>query len=265
MLNEMEKKMHLMIRPGEVGRYCILPGDPGRCEKIAAHLEQVRLVANNREFRTYTGMLCGQAVSVCSTGIGGPSAAIALEELAECGVDTVIRVGTCGGINLKVMGGDAVIASGAVRHEGTSREYIPLEYPAVADIDVICALRQACAERGMRSHIGVVQSKDAFYGQHRPASMPACPELEYKWRAWKQAGVLASEMECAALFVTAAIRGVRAGAVLNVLWNQERAAAGMSNPECFDTEPAIRAAVRAIEILIAQDSQQSAADKQPIA
>ena len=175
---------HLQIRPGDVGRYVILPGDPKRCEKIAKHFEDAKLVADNREFVTYTGYLEGEKVSVTSTGIGGPSASIAMEELVQCGADTFVRVGTCGGIDLDVKGGDIVIATGAVRMEGTSREYAPIEYPAVADLEVANALVAAAKELGFTYHTGVVQCKDAFYGQHEPERMPVSYELLNKWEAW---------------------------------------------------------------------------------
>ena len=166
------RQYHIQVAEGEVGRYVILPGDPKRCEKIAAYFDDPVKIADNREFTTYTGTLDGVKVSVTSTGIGGPSAAIAMEELTRCGADTFIRVGTCGGMQMDVKSGDIVIASGAVRMEGTSREYAPIEYPAVADIDVLDALRAAAKKLGAVSHTGVVQSKDSFYGQHCPEIMP---------------------------------------------------------------------------------------------
>ena len=229
-------------------RYAILPGDPGRVERIAAFLDNPRFVASNREFTSWEGYIKGERVLVMSTGIGGPSAAICLEELVQAGIDTVIRVGTCGGINLDVSGGDLVVASGAVRMEGTSREYMPLEFPAVANFEVLQAL-VAASKKYAKTHVGVVQSKDSFYGQHSPESMPIKNALNDKWYAWKNSGVMASEMECAALFTVAAVRNVRAGAVLMSLWNQERAAAGLPDEHHFDTEDAIRAAVDAIAIL----------------
>ena len=159
---------HINLRPGEVGRYVLLPGDPKRCEKIARHFENSKLVADNREYVTYTGYLDGEMVSVTSTGIGGPSASIAMEELFRCGADTFVRVGTCGGVALEVMGGDVVVATGAVRMEGTSREYAPIEYPAVSDFQVANALVNAARSLNFNCHAGVVQCKDAFYGQHEP-------------------------------------------------------------------------------------------------
>ena len=251
-----ERQYHIACAPGDVGKYVLLPGDPGRSEKIAKHFENPKLVANNREYVTYTGYLNGEKVSVTSTGIGGPSTAIAVEELVAIGADTFIRVGTCGGINLKVIGGDCVVATGAVRFEGTSREYAPIEFPAVADFDVATALMEAASELNLRCHAGVVQCKDSFYGQHSPHRMPVARLLDERWEAWKRLGVLASEMEAAALYTVAAALDVRAGTVLNVIWNQERKAEGLDDPHCHDTERGIRIGVRAIELLIEKDKGQ---------
>ena len=244
---------HLQIRRGDVGRYVILPGDPKRCQKIAEHFDDAKLVADSREFVTYTGYLDGEKVSVTSTGIGGPSASIAMEELVRCGADTFIRVGTCGGIDLDVKGGDIVVATGAVRMEGTSREYAPIEYPAVADLDVVNALAASSRELGYTYHTGVVQCKDAFYGQHEPERMPVSYELMNKWEAWKRMGCKASEMESAALFIVASHLKVRCGSEFLVMGNQERNALGMENPIVHDTEAAIRIAVAALRRLIQED------------
>ena len=252
-MQEMERQFHIRCVPGDVGRYCILPGDPGRCGAIAALLDGAELVARNREFTVYTGALLGEKVSVCSTGIGGPSAAIALEELCEVGADTFVRVGTCGGIELSVRSGDIVVATGAVRQEGTSREYAPIEFPAVADLDVTNALVQAARSLDKTVHAGVVQAKDSFYGQHSPGRMPVAGELQYKWEAWKRLGVKARELESAALFVAAASRGVRCGACFHVIWNQEREAAGLDQDMSEDTSAAVRVGVEAVKLLIRQD------------
>lgn len=241
---------HLQIRPGDVGRYVILPGDPKRCEKIAKHFEDAKLVADNREFVTYTGYLEGEKVSVTSTGIGGPSASIAMEELVQCGADTFVRVGTCGGIDLDVKGGDIVIATGAVRMEGTSREYAPIEFPAVADYHIVQKLEAAAKANGYPCHIGVVQCKDSFYGQHEPEKMPVSYELTQKWEAWKRLGCLASEMESAALFVVASYLHVRIGSVFLVVANQEREKLHLENPVAHDTQAAIKSAVDAIRLMI---------------
>lgn len=247
------RQYHIQVAKGEVGRYAILPGDPKRCVKIAQYLENPVLIADNREFITYTGMLDGVKVSVTSTGIGGPSAAIAMEELARCGVDTFIRIGTCGGIQPEVKSGDIVVATGAVRMEGTSKEYAPIEYPAVADLSVANALMYAAKEKNCEFHTGVVQSKDAFFGQHEPELMPAGYELINKWEAWKKLGCLASEMESAALFIVAAKLHVRAGACFLVMANQEREKLGMENPVVHDTDRAVQVAVGAIRKLIKED------------
>ena len=254
-MNEQERSVqfHIHCKPGEVGGYCILPGDPGRCQNIAQYFDDAVHVQTNREYVTYTGTLLGEKVSVCSTGIGGPSAAIAMEELANLGVHTFIRVGTCGGIDWKVQSDDVVIATGAVRMEGTSREYAPIEWPAVSDFAVTNALVQAAGQLGKSWHAGVVQSKDSFYGQHSPDRMPVSGELQQKWEAWKRLGVLASEMEGAALFTVAATRRVRCGAVFHVIWNQEREAAGLDQKESHDTSAAIEVGVEAIKLLILAD------------
>ena len=178
-----EVQFHIRCKAGDVGRYCILPGDPGRCAAIAARFEKAEQVSQNREFTVYTGVLAGERVSVCSTGIGGPSAAIAMEELIAIGAHTFIRVGTCGGMALPVRAGDVIIATGAIRMEGTSREYAPIEFPAVPDFATTCALVDAARALGKPFHTGVVQCKDSFYGQHAPETMPVEPELLYKWEA----------------------------------------------------------------------------------
>ena len=149
-----------------------------------------------------------------------------------------------------------VVATSAVRQEGTSLHYMPLEFPAVADFDVTDALRQGAASTGASVHTGVVQSKDSFYGQHEPSRMPVAHMLEEKWKAWKQAGVLCSEMESAALFVVSSVLGLRAGALFAVLWNQERKNAGLPDPHCMDTDLAIRAAVEGLRCLIARDARE---------
>ena len=251
-----EKEYHLQITETDVGEYVILTGDPGRCEGIAGLLEDAEKKAANREFITYTGKLCGEKVSVVSTGIGGPSAAIALEELAHCGARIFIRIGTSGGMQAEVLGGDLVIASGAVRMEGTSREYAPIEYPAVADFRVVAALARAAAQMGRRYHVGVVQCKDSFYGQHDPDSMPAADELKRKWKAWIRCGVLASEMESAALFTVGAVRRLQMGTVLLVIGNQTRREMGLEDVQCHDTSRAAEIAIEAIKLLINEEKDQ---------
>lgn len=249
------KQYHTGVGPEDIGKYVILPGDPKRCVKIAAHFENPVLVADSREYTTYTGTLDGVKVSVTSTGIGGPSAAIAIDELSKCGANTFIRIGTCGGMQQEVKSGDVVIANGAVRMEGTSREFAPIEYPAVADIGVTNALINAAKEKHIRYHVGVVQCKDSFFGQHEPKIMPVSYELENKWEAWKRMGCLASEMESAALFIAGSFLRVRVGSCFLVVANQEREKLGLSNPQVHDTEIAIVTAVEAMRSLIREDKE----------
>ena len=244
---------HIKVNEDMIGRYVIMPGDPKRCKAIAAYLEDAELVADSREFVTYTGYLDGEKVSVTSTGIGGPSAAIAMQELVHAGAHTFIRVGTCGGMQTEIVGGDVVIATGAVRMEGTSREYAPIEYPAVADIDVVNALRESAGALGVTAHTGVVQSKDSFYGQHSPGIMPVGYELMNKWEAWKRLGVKASVMDSAALFVVASALRCRCGSCFHTVWNQEREKAGLFQAMQEDTSRAIDVGVEALRILIRQD------------
>ena len=251
-----EKQFHIQCQEGDVGRYVLLPGDPGRCEAIAKHFDNPVHVGMNREYNVWTGTLLGEKVSVCSTGIGGPSASIAMEELVNIGADTFVRVGTCGGIDLDVLPGDVVVATGAIRFEHTSLEYAPIEYPAVSDFDVAIALREAGRELGFRTHTGIVQCKDAFYGQHCPEKSPVYYELLQKWESWKRLGVKASEMESAALFVVADALHVRCGSCFHVVWNQEREKAGMFMPMTEDTSGAIQVGIEAVKKLILQDRAQ---------
>jgi uridine phosphorylase len=251
----MEKLYHIDFDDTHGASYAILPGDPGRVEKIASYLENPRFYHQNREYTTWLGGIGGATVMVMSTGMGGPSTAIAVEELYKTGVKNFIRIGTCGGMALPVTGGDLVIATGAIRMEGTTREYVPIEFPAVANLDITNALVKAAGKLGAQWHAGIVQCKDSFYGQHSPDRMPAGYELKDKWEAWKKAGCLASEMESSTLYIVSQILGARAGCVLNVIWNQERELNGMSNPHCHDTSLAIKTAVEAVRMLIQTNEQ----------
>ena len=254
-MQALEKQYHINCVPGDVGRYCILPGDPGRVPAIAALFDDAKQIAYNREFNVWTGTLLGEKVTACSTGIGGPSASIAMEELHKCGADTFIRTGTCGGIDLNVQSGDVVVATGAIRYEHTSREYAPIEFPAVADFQVTNALVEATKKLGFPLHTGIVQCKDSFYGQHSPEASPVSYELKAKWEAWKRLGVKASEMESAALFVVAAALGCRCGSCFHVVWNQEREAAGLDQKKSEDTSTSVKAAVEALKLLIQEDRE----------
>ncbi|MCL2077816.1 MAG: nucleoside phosphorylase [Oscillospiraceae bacterium] len=251
-------QFHIKTTSENIGKYVILPGDPGRVSLIAEKLENAVQVVQNREYNTYTGFLNGEKVSVCSTGIGGPSAAIAVEELVKCGAHTFIRVGTSGGMDLKVTGGDLVIAQAAIRGDGTSREYLPEDYPAVADFTVTKSLAdqaETLSEEidGKRFHVGVVQSKDSFYGEVEPETMPVSDFLEKRWKSYLKSGCLASEMEASTIFAVAAARKVRAGAVLVALWNVERSKAGLPDMVAESPERAILCAVGAIKRLITAD------------
>ena len=229
------KQYHTGIGPEDIGGYVIMPGDPKRCKKIAEHFENPVLVADNREYTTYTGTIDGVKVSVTSTGIGGPSAAIAIEELSKCGAHTFLRVGTCGGMQEDVLGGDIVVASGAIRMEGTSREYAPIEYPAVPHVDVMNAMIRCQASHPKprlplifklvadRHHLRLMLSKEGILRLYNAR-------------------------------MTAELR-VRVGAYFLVLANQERAKKGLSNEQAHDTEAAIRTAVEAIRILIQEDAK----------
>lgn len=247
------RQYHIQVANGEVGRYVILPGDPKRCAKIAKYFDDPVLIADSREYVTYTGTLDGVKVSVTSTGIGGPSASIAIEELVKCGADTFLRVGTCGGMQLDVMSGDVVIAQGAVRMEGTSKEYAPIEYPAVANYDVLSAMIEGAKHLDAPYHVGVVECKDSFYGQHNPELMPVSYELQNKWEAWLRMGCLASEMESAALFIAGSFLRVRVGSLFLVVANQERDKKGLSNPVVHDMELPIKVVIESIRELIRRD------------
>lgn len=253
------RQYHIGCRTGDVGRYVFLPGDPGRVPIIAAFLDDGRRVAQNREFVTWTGSLDGVPVSVCSTGIGSPSAAIAVEELAAIGADTFIRVGRSGGLQADLPVGSVVIATGAVRDEGTSRAYLPLEFPAVADLRVTNALVDAAAALGLSYRYGIIESKDAFYAEVRPESMPIAEEMVARWRTYRRAGVLCSEMEAAALFTIAAAKLVRAGCVVQVSDNQF--AGHHLGPEPSMDDP-IRIGVDAVRRLIRSDAAGSATHAQ---
>ena len=244
------EQYHTKLKKGDVGEYVIVPGDPKRCEKIAKYFDEAKLIADSREYITYTGKLLGTKVSVCSTGIGGPSAAIAMEELTKVGAKYFIRVGTCGGMQIPVLTDDVVIASGAIRMEGTSKEYAPIEWPAVSDYEITKNLEKAAKNLKFGHHIGVVECKDSFMGQHAPEKSPVSYELINKWKAWCALGCLASEMESAALFVVAASLGVKAGTVLHVVSNQERVKKGLKNKVSEDTDKAIRVAIEAIKLMI---------------
>jgi uridine phosphorylase len=220
---------------------------------LAERLDGARAVAANREYVSWTGELDGALVTVTSTGIGCPSAAIAVEELHASGADTFVRVGTAGGMQQDVRVGDLVIAEAAVRDEGTSPQYVPLAFPAVADPDVTRAFRDGAAALGLRHHVGVVHSKDSFYGQRESERMPVAEELAARWRAWIRAGVLCSEMEAATIYVVARVLRARAGGIMLVAGNQEL---GGARREEARLETLVDAAIEGLRRLIRADQQQ---------
>lgn len=250
-----EPFMHIKTGPLEA-TYAILPGDPGRCEEIAQAFDLPVFHSQNREYTSYLADLDGEKIVVCSTGIGGPSAAIAMEELYQAGVREFIRLGTCGGMQEHTQPGTLVLAQGAIRDEGTSSHYLPLAFPAVADFDLLTSLTQAARSLSIPYEVGVVQSKDSFYGQMDPERMPVASRLQERWQAWVQAGCLASEMETAALYTVArALPGAKVAALFTVLWNQERAAKGYQDQPWHDNGRAIATVKAALALRIADKKQ----------
>ena len=233
------KQYHIQCKEGDVGRYVLLPGDPFRTDLIAGFFDDAKLVAHNREHKTWTGTLDGVKVSVTSTGMGCPSTAIALEELIHLGADTFIRVGTAGRVcdDAQDEALDGVINTAAVRDEGTTSQYIPIEYPAVANRHVVDALVRAAKSLGYNFAEGITQSKDAFYGQINPETMPNETRLKERMEAWRRGNVMTSEMEAAALFVVSSIRKCRAGAIMSFK----------------DMKVTARVACEALSILIKED------------
>jgi uridine phosphorylase len=257
MRNDEGLAFHLHIKEGDVGRYVLLPGDPGRCEKIAAFFDDPHFVAQNREYVTWTGTLLGEKVSVVSTGIGCPSAAIAVEELVDVGADTFIRVGSSGAMQADGRMGDVAIVTAAIRDEGTTAHYLPLEFPAVANIDVVLALREAAVKLGLRHHVGISQSKDSFYGEVERTRMPLADHLEERWRAWVAGGAICSEMEASAIFVLASIYRKRAGGAMLIINASDLAELSPEDEQKrmaeFDSDRVIRVAVEGLKILIERD------------
>jgi uridine phosphorylase len=242
---------HLRVKPGDVARYVLLPGDPGRVDIIAGLMDEGKLVAFHREYKTFTGTYRRVSVSVTSTGIGAPSTAIALEELLRVGADTFIRVGTMGAIQPDLKPGTLVIAYGAVRMEGTSRQYVHEGYPAAAHPEVFMALIEAVETLGYPYRAGIIASTDSFYlGQGRPGfrgymnSMASkiIPDLA-------AAGVLGFEMESSLLFTLANLYGARAGCICAVVANR------VSDEFIVDAgvQEAARTALEAVKILSSWD------------
>ncbi len=248
---------HIHLKAGDAGGYVLLPGDPGRCELIARYFDEPRFVARNREYVTYTGTLLGEKVSVTSTGIGCPSTAIAVEELIAVGAHTFIRVGTSGGIQPGTSAGEVGIVTGAIRDEGTSLHYLPVEFPAVADLDVIMALKAGAQRAGFPHRLGITQSKDSFYGEIEPGRMPVSEQLQERWKAWVMGGAICSEMESAVLFILCSVQRKRAGGVMLMSASPDKAPKSEAElvefRRLFDVQRAIQTAIEGLKILIEND------------
>jgi uridine phosphorylase len=254
-----EVKYHIQMKKGDVGRYVFLPGDPGRCEKIASYFDNPKHVAYNREYNTYTGTLLGENVSVTSTGIGCPSTAIAVEELIAIGADTFIRIGTSGGIQPGTKAGEIAIVTAAIRDEGTTSHYMPIEFPAVANFDVVHALLEGVKKLDMPYRLGITQSKDSFYGEVEPDRMPVASRLNDRWKAWVMGGAICSEMEAASIFVLSSIYRVRAGGVMLMA---NAPGEWPDTPEeieamqaMMDINRVIRVGIEGLKVLIEKDRQ----------
>ena len=247
-----EKKYHIGLAKGDVGNYVLVPGDPGRTPMIAKYLDGAREVAFSREYRTFTGSIAGVPVSTISSGMGGPSVAIAVEELSELGVHTFLRVGTCGAAQPEIKIGDLVIAIGSVRSEGTPNGYVPPEYPAIASLDVINALVDASRSAGVPYHVGVIRSVDALYSDLMPDKMPRPHHLREELDMWSRAGILSNDMETSTLFVVARIRKLRAGTIN--LCVDELGAGEIHHLDPSYMDRMLKVAVDAIKVLIERDS-----------
>lgn len=213
-MNEPKKMMHIGISEGEIGRYVFIPGSVERVKLIAQYFNHPKELVHHREYLTYVGELCGEKVAVTSTGIGGPSAAIAVEELYQCGADTMMRIGSCASTAEQVKIGTVVIPKGAVRMEGTGSHYLPVEFPAVPDYTSFKALKQAAIESGYPFDTGITITKDSFYTEVSPETKPVYPELKWKWEAYEKAGATSTSMECSVLFLVGASLGIRMSSVM---------------------------------------------------
>jgi len=243
-----EVQYHIRVKDGDVGKYVLLPGDPGRCESIANYFDNPKFVSFNREHKVYTGYISGEMVSVVSTGMGCPSTAIAVEELVKIGCHTFIRVGTSGAMQPHMEVGDIAIINAAIRDEGTSRQYLPIEYPAIADLEVINALVQASEKLDYTHYVGVSHTKDSFYSEVEPERMPMASFLKDRWNQWVAGGAICSEMEASIVFILAGIYRKRAGAVTMIIGSDMDTIARKHDPDGM-----IRVAIEALRILITKD------------
>ena len=255
-MNETQTMLHVNLAKGEVGRYAISPGDPDRCELIAAHLDNPRLVTRKREFTTWEGTLEGEKVTGTSTGIGGPSTAICVEELHKCGADTFIRVGTCASTCADVQCGDIVVASGSVRMDGTSLHYLPLEYPAVPSYQLLKRLEESSNALGYHTVVGVSITKDSFYTQTEPETKPVSDELISRWRSYVRGGAVCTSMEESILFLVGTSLGVRTGSVLVSATNFDGSVSRRNSADVYPTnsiQKPIQVAIEALRRVILED------------
>ncbi|HAA80045.1 MAG: nucleoside phosphorylase [Microbacteriaceae bacterium] len=251
------RQYHIELAPGDVGKYVFLPGDPGRCELIASYFDDAHKVASHREYETWSGFLDGEKVSVTSTGIGGPSAAIALEELVAIGATTFVRVGTSGAMQENIHPGDIAVVSGAIRDEGTSLHYLPLEFPAIADVDLTRALADSAKGMGKTVHVGISQSKDSFYGQHSPERMPIASRLHERWSAWIGGGAICSEMEAATLYIVASVLRVRAAGIMMVMGHPDQSPMTPAEWDASKVEHLLPVAIEGMKEIIRRDKAAS--------
>ena len=250
------KMLHIACGEGDVGEYAFLPGSPERALKIAKHFDSYEKVAQNREHTSYTGYIDGVKVTVISTGMGGPSTAITVEELAKLGTHTFIRVGTCASTSEKVKIGDVVIPNGAVKMEGTSAHYIPVEFPAVPDHFLLKELENAAIKLGYDYNIGVSITKDSFYTQVEPETKPVSYELINKWEAYEKSGATSTCMECAPLFaITSSMSNCRSAAVLVSATNYKAYSSDAKTYPADLEERAIKTAIEAMRQIIKADQQ----------
>lgn len=249
------RQPNILLTREDIGRYVLLPGDPGRCEKIAAYFDNPHFLFKNREYVGYSGTILGEKVAVVSSGIGCPSTAIAVEELIGIGVEIFIRVGTSGGIQPFCNTGDVAIVNGAIRDEGTTSNYLPVEFPALADIDVILALKEGAQRTGIPYHIGITHSKDSFFGEMEPERMPVDRDLLARWKAWSYGGAICSEMEASTIFIICSIHKKKAGGVMLMAGNKTPDITSgdgeiQSFNKLFNVDRAIRVAIAGVKVLI---------------
>lgn len=252
------KQYHLRVGPGDMASAVLLPGDPGRVPVLASAWDEAATVAEHREYRSMRGSYRGVPISACSTGIGGPSTEIALNELAEVGCDTFLRLGTTGGLQEPIRCGDVIISTGAIRWEGASLAYAPPEYPASASYELVLALIEACERLRLSYHLGVSASTASFYsGQSRPAFGGYEGMNGDRVERLHAMGVTNFEMEAATVFTLSALLGLRAGAACVVIADRFR---NEFRPEGAD-EVLASVGAEAIAVLARNDAAKAAAGK----